>query len=59
MKTLEELVIEKLLEKGPGGVTIFDFNDERITEESLEAVINNLQNGMYESADDHLLKFDS
>ena len=58
--TIERIVLEKLVEKGEEGVTIFDFPDNpKITEESLEQAVNNLRSNMFESETDNLIKFDS
>jgi len=61
--TLERKMLDKLVEKfdaGEPGVTYFDFTpDEGITEENIDLVVQNLRNGIFESEDDDLIRFDS
>jgi hypothetical protein len=57
--TLERVLIDKMIEREPNGVSHLDFIGTGITEDNIDQIVSNLSNGMYESEDDHLLKEDA
>lgn len=60
--TLERLFLETIAEadaNGQRGVTFLDFVGTGITEESIDQVVQNLRNGMFEAENDHELKVDA
>ena len=57
-RPITTIILEKLVEKGAEGVTIYDFDDARITEETLADAIECLRYGIYADEHDDSLKFD-
>lgn len=57
--TIERIVLDKLLDS-EDGCTYLDFDPALgITEEVMDDIIERLAHGIYESEDDHALKFNS
>jgi hypothetical protein len=57
--TLERVMIEKMIELDPVGVTFLDFVGTGITEDNIDQIAQNLRYAMYESEDDHTLEEDA
>jgi len=57
---IEEIVLMKLIEKGPEGVTYHDFPEHlNLDAEALDQVMQRLEHGLYASVLDHNIKLDS
>lgn len=56
--SLEYILLSAMVDN-PEGVTFLDLEGTGITEENIEQIAENLRNGLYESDDDNLLKFDA
>lgn len=57
--TLERLMLEKLADK-PEGVSYLDFPEgSGITHETIDQIVQNLRNGMFEAENDDTLKADA
>lgn len=55
--TLERVVLDKLQELGQ--ITYMDMIGTGVTEDNIDKIVQNLRNGMYESEDDDLVRFDA
>ncbi len=57
--TAERLMLDKMVELHPRGVTFLDFVGTGINEDNIDQVAQNLRNAMYEAENDHELKEDA
>lgn len=57
--TLERVMIDKMIELDPVGVTFMDFVGTGITEDNIDQIAQNLRNAMYVAEGDECLKVDA
>ncbi|MBK6906497.1 MAG: hypothetical protein IPH08_05085 [Rhodocyclaceae bacterium] len=57
--TLERVMIDKMIELDPVGVTFMDFVGTGITEDNIDQIAQNLRYAMYVAEGDECLKVDA
>lgn len=57
--TLERIMVDKMIECDPVGVSYLDLVGTGITEDNIDQIVQNLRNGMFDAENDNELKADA